>query len=289
MNILTNYPNVSLVTTNPATDSVVRDSAVRPIIPPVALLPSSNASPAVVTERDKAQPANVVPTQNPTYDLPANQIKEEVEQSGQQQEEQQGEEGQQKQESEPEQESSREESSGSYSEQELKQITDLKQRDTEVIAHEQAHAGVGGKYAGSPSYSYERGPDGVKYAVAGEVSIDTATIPNDPHATLIKAQQIKRAALAPAEPSSQDRSVAMRAEQMATQARQEIMAENNGQEKEQSYRVDGEIKSDSFSRRVDLAQNSEFQQTLKKRSLNINATYFGASAVRAAPTLSQQV
>ncbi|TMS88738.1 catalase, partial [Pseudoalteromonas sp. S201] len=32
------------------------------------------------------------------------------------------------------------------------QIKELKARDTEVRIHEQAHASVGGKYAGSPSY-----------------------------------------------------------------------------------------------------------------------------------------
>ncbi len=286
MNILTNYPNVSLVTTNPATDSVVRDSAVRPIIPPAAPLPSSNAAPNVATEREKAQPSQVTPSNNPTYDLPANQAQEEVEQA--QQHEHQEKEGQGKQQSADEERAS-DEVDERYTEQELKEISELKQRNTEVIAHEQAHAGVGGKYAGVPSYSYERGPDGVKYAVSGEVSIDTSSVPNDPHATLVKAQQIKRAALAPAQPSSQDRSVAVKAEQMASQARQEIMAEAGGKVPDKSYRVDGEVQSDSFNRRIDLAQNDEFQQRIRNRTLHINQYYQNSSHVADQASLNQLV
>jgi len=288
MNILTNYPNVSLVTTNPATDSVVRDSAVRPVIPPAAPLPSSNASPSVVTERDKAQPAQVAPSSQPTYELPTNQSQEDVEQAQKDQPSQQ-EEQEQEQQSQGEQEHSQDDNNERYTEQEQQQISELKERDREVIAHEQAHAGVGGKYAGAPSYSYERGPDGAKYAVSGEVSIDTSKIPNDPHATLVKAQQIKRAALAPAQPSSQDRSVAAKAETMATQARQEIMAEMGGDKADKSYRIDGEIKSDSFDQRIGLAQDDEFQQTLKNRTSHISQYYQGSSRIAQASTFSQQV
>eukprot|EP01026_Neomeris_dumetosa_P052371 TRINITY_DN46319_c0_g1_i8.p1 TRINITY_DN46319_c0_g1~~TRINITY_DN46319_c0_g1_i8.p1 ORF type:complete len:240 (-),score=28.68 TRINITY_DN46319_c0_g1_i8:18-737(-) len=42
-----------------------------------------------------------------------------------------------------------------------REIADLSARDREVRAHEQAHAAVGGLYAGAPTYQYERGPDGV--------------------------------------------------------------------------------------------------------------------------------
>ena len=100
----------------------------------------------------------------------------------------------------------------------------LRNRDREVRAHEQAHAAVGGQYAGAPRYEYSKGPDGVLYATSGEVSIDTGKISGDPEATLQKAQKIAAAANAPAEPSSQDRAVAAKARQMAAQARVEIAA-----------------------------------------------------------------
>jgi hypothetical protein len=105
------------------------------------------------------------------------------------------------------------------------QITALQGRDREVRAHEQAHAAVGGSYAGAPSYTFKRGPDGRSYAVGGEVSIDVGAITNDPAATLRKMEQVQRAALAPAEPSSQDRSIAARAQALAAQARSELSAQ----------------------------------------------------------------
>lgn len=88
------------------------------------------------------------------------------------------------------------------------QVAELASRDRQVRAHEQAHAAAGGPYAGAPSYSYSRGPDGKRYAVAGEVGIDVAAVPNDPQATLAKMEVVLRAALAPAEPSAQDLRVA---------------------------------------------------------------------------------
>lgn len=104
------------------------------------------------------------------------------------------------------------------------QIQELAARDREVRAHEQAHAAVAGQYGSSPTYSFVRGPDGVSYAIGGEVQIDTSPIPGDPEATLRKAQQLRRAANAPAEPSSQDGSVAAQAAQMEQQARAELAA-----------------------------------------------------------------
>ncbi|MEM6357195.1 MAG: putative metalloprotease CJM1_0395 family protein, partial [Pseudomonadota bacterium] len=46
----------------------------------------------------------------------------------------------------------------------------------------------------------------------GSVSIDVSPVPGDPEATIAKMQQVKAAALAPAEPSSADRRVATVAE-----------------------------------------------------------------------------
>jgi len=106
---------------------------------------------------------------------------------------------------------------------ELKQLQTLKARDREVKAHEMAHASVGGKYTSAASYTYQKGSDGVLYAVAGEVAISTSAVSGDPRATLEKAQVVQRAALAPAEPSSQDRSIAASASALAQTARIEIV------------------------------------------------------------------
>lgn len=110
-------------------------------------------------------------------------------------------------------------------EQEQEEIRELAARDREVRSHEQAHAAVGGRYAGSPVYEFVRGPDGVSYAVGGEVSISTSPVAGDPEATIAKAQQIRRAANAPAEPSAQDRRVAAEAALMEAEARAELRQE----------------------------------------------------------------
>ncbi|MBP7900796.1 MAG: hypothetical protein KAZ85_02250 [Gammaproteobacteria bacterium] len=105
----------------------------------------------------------------------------------------------------------------------VKVLSQLKARDQEVRIHEQAHAAVGGQYVTSgPSYSYQTGPDGKRYAVGGNVGIDVSPVANDPKATLIKARQVFQAAMAPAEPSSQDYAVAQSAQAMMQQAQQEI-------------------------------------------------------------------
>ncbi|MFK8042340.1 putative metalloprotease CJM1_0395 family protein [Congregibacter sp.] len=117
------------------------------------------------------------------------------------------------------------------SEQEQKQVRELADRDREVRAHEQAHASVGGRYASAPSYTYQRGPNGQQYAVAGEVSIDVSPVPNDPQATIEKARIVRRAALAPAQPSSQDRAVAAEATALEQQARAELLAESEASSK----------------------------------------------------------
>ncbi len=96
-------------------------------------------------------------------------------------------------------------------EEEQNEVEQLKKIDAEVRRHEQAHATAGGKYAGAPQYGYTEGPDGNRYATSGHVSIDVTPIPNDPKATMQKMDVVRRAALAPAEPSGADRSVAAKA------------------------------------------------------------------------------
>lgn len=107
------------------------------------------------------------------------------------------------------------------SEAEQREVEKLKQRDREVRAHEQAHRAAGGALTGSPTFKTVRGPDGRSYAVSGEVKIDTSPVPNNPEATIRKLEQVKRAALAPANPSAKDRQVAAEAEAKIQQARQE--------------------------------------------------------------------
>lgn len=104
-------------------------------------------------------------------------------------------------------------------------IDQLKARDREVRAHEQAHAAVGGQYAGAPTYDLQQGPDGLSYAIGGEVSIDVAPVEGDPEATIEKMEIVERAATAPAEPSAQDLRVASQARAQAAEARATLASE----------------------------------------------------------------
>ena len=99
-------------------------------------------------------------------------------------------------------------------------------------AHEAAHLAAGGNLVRSNAkYEYKIGPDGKRYAVGGEVSIDTSE-GRTPEETLDKSERIRRAAMAPANPSAQDLRVAAEAAAMAVRARQEIAQQKR---LEQSY------------------------------------------------------
>lgn len=112
------------------------------------------------------------------------------------------------------------------SDEDRRRIQALKAADARVRAHESAHQGAAGGIAtGGATFTYVRGPDGQAYAVGGEVTIDAGPVPGNPRATLAKAQQIQRAALAPADPSPQDQAVAAAAQAMAAQASAELLHE----------------------------------------------------------------
>ncbi len=109
---------------------------------------------------------------------------------------------------------------GELTDEEKEVVEKLKARDQEVRRHEAAHAAAGGSFAGAPTFSYQQGPDGKRYAVGGEVSIDLSP-GSTPEETARKADQIRAAALAPADPSGQDQAVAAAAVQMKAQAQAE--------------------------------------------------------------------
>lgn len=111
---------------------------------------------------------------------------------------------------------------------EQKQIVNqLKARDQEVKAHEAAHQMAGqGLIVSGPSYVYQQGPDGLHYAIGGEVQIDTAPA-STPAESLQKAQKIRAAALAPMQPSAPDRAVADAATQMELEAHQALAKETS--------------------------------------------------------------
>ena len=118
-------------------------------------------------------------------------------------------------------------------------MAELRARDTEVRQHERAHLAAAGSLArGGAQLDFVTGPDGRQYAVGGEVSLDTSPVPNDPEATIQKAQTVRRAALAPAQPSSQDQRVAAQATQMEFAARTELSQERADEAQE---RLEGSV------------------------------------------------
>jgi hypothetical protein len=110
------------------------------------------------------------------------------------------------------------------------EVRELEVRDQEVRTHEAAHKATGGQYAGAVSLEYESGPDGNRYAVGGEVSIDISS-ESTPEKTISKMAQVRAAAMAPANPSAQDRSVAAAASAKSVAAMREMQT-NKAEESE---------------------------------------------------------
>jgi len=110
-----------------------------------------------------------------------------------------------------------------------RQIAALKATDLRVRNHEQAHISAGqGVVTSGAQYTYTTGPDGVRYAVAGEVGIDTSR-ERKPEANIDKGQRIQSAALAPADPSPQDRRVAAVGAELVADGQSELNAQRQQQ------------------------------------------------------------
>jgi len=160
----------------------------------------------------------------------------------------------------------KQEASTAPTKEDVQQLQELKSRDREVRAHEQAHLSAAGSYATSGArLTTERGSDGKQYATSGEVSIDTSPVSGDPQKTIAKAEVIQRAALAPAQPSAQDRSVAAQAAQMETQARAEVVTAAN--EAVKTEQTDGADDTDATDEK-----KSENEQVAKNASDNTNSS-----------------
>jgi len=158
-----------------------------------------------------------------------------------------------------------------FSKAEQREIEKLKRRDREVRAHEMAHQSAGGQYAGSASYSYTTGPDNKRYAVGGSVDIETSPA-KTPEETVKKADQIKRAAMAPAQPSGADMQIAAKATRMKMEAQAELnQKEFSGEEKENEDSTEIKKNEDSkfenkylLNKRENSYQNSAQEIKIKQ-------------------------
>lgn len=142
-------------------------------------------------------------------------------------------------------------------EEDLATLTKLKTRDTEVRSHEQAHLAAAGQYAaGGASFSYTTGPNGKRYATGGEVPIDISK-EDTPAATIAKMRTVRRAALAPANPSAADRSIASQASSKEAQARRELQEEASVTAGTPTDKVSAD--SDTTTKSPDKSTNSQPQ------------------------------
>lgn len=148
--------------------------------------------------------------------------------------------------------------------QEQNLVDELATTDRAVRSHEQAHSAVAGQYAGTITYSFVRGPDGISYAVGGEVSIDSSAIPNDPEATIRKAQQIRMAANAPADPSSQDRRVAAQAASLENEARAQLASKNAAEVQQSQQKSDTKANAQKSEAEQQAAKEDELRAEIKR-------------------------
>ena len=144
----------------------------------------------------------------------------------------------------------------SYSElsdQEKAEVRRLKALDAHVHQHEEAHKQAAGELTvGTPNYQYTTGPDGKRYAVAGDVKIETSKDSRGPAETITKAIKIRMAALAPSDPSSQDRNVAAQAMKMEQQAQLELAK----QKRSNSEFLNGTVFYNKSAQKIGLPNNN---------------------------------
>lgn len=171
------------------------------------------------------------------------------------------------------------------------EIAKLKAADAEVKTHEQAHiAAAAGLRTSAPSYQYETGPDGKKYAVAGEVSISFSKT-GDPQKDIVMAETLKSAALAPANPSGQDMAVAKQAEEMIQQDKNEIQEQNQQQtdatqktgqtgQSQQEEPMQLKHKSDKSENMQTTGQTDAAQQSEASETAQITAENTGSPTIQ---------
>lgn len=235
MNIAPSYPNLVPLALHPATEAARRDTRQRELVPATSQGEAYASESQVGSEKDKARSNENRPvtygalTSTVTLTEQAVQSRQDEESKGKQQ---QAKQGSQQQDASSSSDASSTDAS-QLTETEQKAVKELKTRDDEVRRHEEQHQSAGGQYASSPTYDMTKGPDGVMYATGGEVRIDLAK-ESTPQATIDKMNQVRAAALAPQEPSVQDRRVAARAAQLAGEARAELLAPQHGSDSGQS-------------------------------------------------------
>ena len=100
-------------------------------------------------------------------------------------------------------------------------IRDLKKLERDLMGREMEQARVGGGVTGRARHTVETGPDGARYVTDGDAS-PSIIRGGSPEQELARARAVRRAAMAPASPSSKDLAVANEAARLARAAELEI-------------------------------------------------------------------
>jgi hypothetical protein len=277
MNITPSAPTLSIPTAvNPPTEGLRRENNQREVITPVAAMNPSAAEKGVASDKDRARSSS---QNNEQIDF-AN-LRKQAEISAGKINEKNGHHGEQPQEGKGKNEEHQHTNSSHHEDSNVSDDTNsqtadknlirqLESRDQEVRAHERAHASVGGTSTGSPSYSFDTGPDGKKYAVSGEVSVNLSTVAGNPQATIKKMQQVHAAALAPASPSAHDIRVASNASQIILQAQTELLLDDPNSASDNSINIatsNSAFKKESEQRKATNDFDVLINQTLHAQEL----------------------
>ena len=250
MNITPHTTSLPLATVvNPPTEGLRRENNQREIITKVIATNPSAADKGVASDKERARTPAQANEQVDFANLrkQAENATRSISEQGEQQSDQQNQAEQEKTTNKTSENDKSDENSKQVHADE-RVISQLQQRDKEVRTHELAHATAGGTATGTPSYTFEVGPDGKKYAVGGEVAVDLSSIAGNPQATIVKMQKVHAAALAPASPSTQDTRVAASATQKILAAQSELL----------TLKSDEQTQSKATNSSPDIKTNSTF-------------------------------
>lgn len=241
---------------NPPTDSLRRENLHREVITQPSAASQSAAEKGVASEKDRAKS----PAQN-SEAVDFARIHKQAEEDDTTISDSSDQRDENSQNSEENAQNGQQSKAESFVEEQ--ELQNLKQTDLKVRAHERAHSSVGGSLTGAPTYSYELGSDGNKYAVSGEVEVDLSIVEGDPQATIAKMQKVYAAALAPADPSVQDTLVAATASRAILEAQSDILNQRVEHQSSEEHEDETAIRNDGEDVRTN-ASDPEFDALVKK-------------------------
>ncbi len=278
MNIVASYPNIPALNLNVPTESAQHDAAVRQVVPATAQTFTSSNENEVGSQREREKSSE---TKYHGHDSGQDSDVEDVtyssivrSRSGHHENSESGDSSSDSDEKEGSDKvgtESKKINGEELTDEEKAKVDELKARDKEVRVHEQQHKAAGGQYASQPSYTKETGPDGREYIVDGKVDISISE-ESTPEKTIAKMKQVYAAALAPAEPSSQDRKVAAEAKSKQHEAEMEISREKSSGNETEPAKKDSEEISDKKVKDASSG-SSELSSKMQRRNMAISNRY----------------